>query len=144
MIDADFVIASLEQATATLMAMPSNADRLGVKVCDYGFVADVERDERGFVVGDVGRGKLLSPAPSAADITRMDKILPWFSIIPQSRFVLRRIVALRSLTKLHTGKHAYSWGKLAEILKADWRAVKVWHAEGIAIIVNALNSGEMQ
>jgi hypothetical protein len=144
MIDANTVIARLTEATSTVLAMPGGMPRLGVKVCDYGYsteffsldgeAADDKPSAR--LLGGVGK----PPAPSAASITRADETLKWLSLIPQEKFVLRRIVALRSIVKWTTGKPTYTWRKIGDAVGADHKAIQRWHAQGIKIIVDALNN----
>jgi hypothetical protein len=68
----------------------------------------------------------------------MDKALGYLSLIPQDRYVLRRIVGCRALVHPVSGRHLYSWRRLAELLRADHKAIQRWHAEGIRIIIFAL------
>jgi hypothetical protein len=79
------------------------------------------------------------PVPSPAAVSEMDRVLGWVSLIPQERFVIRRVVQCRALVNPRTGRHVYSWRKLATFLRCDLRAVQRWHAEGIATIVSRLN-----
>jgi hypothetical protein len=49
------------------------------------------------------------------------------------------VVQCRALVNPRTGRHVYSWRKLAAVLRCDLRAAQRWHAEGIATIVGRLN-----
>lgn len=60
------------------------------------------------------------------------------NLIPKDRYILRRIVACRSLINPETGKHQYSWRALANNIGADVLAVKRWHATGIKLIQEQL------
>jgi hypothetical protein len=80
-----------------------------------------------------------APVPQAREVTRMDQAFAWLRLIPEDRRVLRRVVALRSLTKPGTGKHLMGWRKIGDRLGASHEAVRLWHAQGIAIIAAALN-----
>lgn len=145
MIDADTVIASLQEATSTILAMPGGMPRMGVKVCDYGYNSEwfgeaVDDATEAVVTEPMFRMVGTKPAPSAASITRADEIITWLALIPQGRFVCRKIVAARSMIKWTTGKHVFSWAKLAKSIGADVRAVQRWHSQGIQIIVDALNA----
>jgi Domain of unknown function (DUF6362) len=82
--------------------------------------------------------RLRPPVPSAEQITRMDEALSWLALIPNERHVLRRIVGLRSTTNPMTGAHLYSWLRIADTVRADCRAIKAWHKQGIDLIVNGL------
>lgn len=141
MIDADTVIARLEEATATILSMPGGMPRLDVKVCDYGYNSEwFDETEVKPAGGGIVAGMGKKPAPTAASITRADEIIAWLALIPHNRYVMRKIVAARSMTRWTDGKHVFSWSKLGQTLGADVRAIKRWHAQGIQIIVDALNN----
>ena len=79
-------------------------------------------------------------ALKAADrIDRMDEALGWIPLIPRDRYVLRRIVGARSLVSPVTERHLFTWRRLGSLLGADHKAIQRWHAQGIAMIVAALN-----
>ncbi len=69
----------------------------------------------------------------------MDQALAWIALIPADKLVLRRIVGCRSLVSPLTGRHLFSWRRLARLLGADHKAISRWHANGIDLIVTALN-----
>jgi len=52
--------------------------------------------------------------------------------------VLRRIVHARSLVSPLTGRHIYSWRKVAVLLGADHRAVQRWYLSGLALMLDEL------
>ncbi len=79
------------------------------------------------------------PMPSPAAVSERDRVLGWVSPIPQEKFVIRRVVQCRALINTRSGRHVYSWRKLATFLHCDLRAAQRWHAEGIATIVGRLN-----
>ena len=68
-----------------------------------------------------------------------DEAMSWIPLIPIDRYVLRRIVGARSLVHPITERHLYPWRRLATALGADHKAVQRWHAQGIDLIVSALN-----
>jgi hypothetical protein len=68
----------------------------------------------------------------------MDIVFGYLALIPQDRYLLRRIIGCRSLVHPISGRHLFSWRRLAEVLGADHKAIQRWHAEGIRIIVLAL------
>jgi hypothetical protein len=82
-----------------------------------------------------------APMPSAAEITAMDEAMGWLALIPDGRFVLRRIVGARALVHPLTGRHLFAWRRLGAVLGAEHRSVQRWHGQGIALIVQALNAG---
>jgi len=69
----------------------------------------------------------------------MDEATSWVSLIPLDRYVLRRIVGARSLVHPITQRHLFPWRRLGAALGADHKAVQRWHAQGVDIIVAALN-----
>ena len=135
-VDAELVTHRLEVAGATLLAMrdrhPGPAPyRCALPEVLHGFWDAYGRDTTSETENRP------SPPPGRA-IDAMDATYAWLALIPQHRFVLRRIVAARSLIHPTTGKHVYTWRRLGDVIHADYRAVKRWHRQGIAIIVAAL------
>ena len=132
-IDAQYVVYRLEEAGATLLALPgtgystklrtSTLDIVRTALENYGW-----SDKR-----------VRPPVPSAARITRMDEALGWIPLIPLDRYVLRRIVGARSLVSPTTERHLFPWRRLATAIGADHKAVQRWHAQAIGLIVAALN-----
>ena len=130
---AAYVIARLEEAGRTLLAMPHSgpSPRLRMSVLDVVHSA---------IEGYGWEGGRLRPAhPDSAHVTRMDEALAWISRIPVDRYVLRRIVGARALIHPTTDRHLFPWRKLGTALGADHKAVQRWHAQGISLIVASLN-----
>jgi hypothetical protein len=133
LLDPELVIYRLEEAGATLLALPgtgwstrlraSSPEIVRVAIESYGWTAK----------------RIRPPVPSAARITRMDEAMGWITLIPIDRSVLRRIVGARSLVHPITERHLYPWRRLAIAIGADHKAVQRWHAEGVGLIVAALN-----
>jgi hypothetical protein len=131
--DGELVTYRLEEAGATLLALPgtgwstrlraSSLEIVRVAVESYGWTAN----------------RIRPPIPSAERITRMDEALGWITLIPVDRYVLRRIVGARSLVHPITERHLYPWRRVATAIGADHKAVQRWHAQGIDLIVAALN-----
>jgi hypothetical protein len=131
--DAELVISRLEEAGAALLALPgtgwstrlrgSSLEIVRTAIESYGWTTN----------------RIRPPVPSAARITRMDEAMSWIPLIPIDRYVLRRIVGARSLVHPITERHLYPWRRLATALGADHKAVQRWHAQGIDLIVSALN-----
>lgn len=132
-IDAKLVTYRLEEAGATLLALPgtgwstrlrsSSLEIVRTAIESYGWSAK----------------KIRPPVPSAGRITRMDEAMGWITLIPLDRYVLRRIVGARSLVHPITERHLYPWRRLAAAMGADHKSVQRWHAQGIDLIVGALN-----
>ena len=134
LIDAKLLVCRLEEAGATLLALPgsgwstklrtSSLEIVRTAIESYGWRTDHIRP----------------PIPSPARITRMDEAMGWISLIPADRYVLRRIVGARSLVHPITDRHLFPWRRLGKALGADHKAIQRWHAQGIAMIVAALNA----
>ncbi len=126
--DAETVIARLEEAGHTLLSLPRTGDTRHRSLAEaLGAFAAAES------------GRTQPPAPTPSRITRMDQALAWIPLIPADRLALRRIVGCRSLVSPLTGRHLFSWRRLARLLGADHQMVQRWHATGIRYIMTALN-----
>jgi hypothetical protein len=128
--DTNVIEQRLKDASLTLLALPGGKPNLGIKVQTYGYVAEPTSD----AMPTGGRARLPTPEPAAID--EMDRTLGWLRYI--SNDTVRRIVSLRAVTKPQTGGSAFSWAKIAEKVGADVRAVRRWHASGLAEIVQHL------
>jgi hypothetical protein len=133
-IDADYVVYRLEEAGATLLALPGTgwSTRLRSSSLD---IVRTALEAYGWT-----ETRIRPSVPSAEKITRMDEALGWIPLIPLDRYVLRRVVGARSLVHPLTDRHLYPWRRLGAALGADHKAIQRWHAQGVAMIVQALNS----
>ncbi len=134
--DAELVIYRLEEAGTTLLSIP-----------DRGYTTKLRSSSLDIVRSALeaygwAEKTIRPPVPSAAKIDRMDKALSWIPLIPADKYVLRRIVGARCLISPLTERNLYSWRRLAAALGADHKAIQRWHAQGIDLIVTALNQGE--
>ena len=129
--EAEGVICQLEEAGATLLALPGSGWSTKLRSSSLESYGWTTRQIR-------------PPIPSAARITRMDETLGWIQLIPLDRYVLRRIVGARSLVHPITERHLYPWRRLAVAIGADHKAVQRWHAQGIDLLVSALNRSERE
>lgn len=137
-IDTAYVIERLEQAGAALLAMPTTGWSTRLRTSNLEVVRQAMD-----VYGSTDK-RIRPPIPSAAEISRMDEAMGWIPLIPDDRYVLRRIVGARSLVNPLTGRHLFPWRRLGAALGADHKAVQRWHAEGIARIVAALTGREFE
>jgi hypothetical protein len=71
----------------------------------------------------------------------MDEALGWLRLIPDDKYVVRRILASRMLVSPVTGRHLFAWRRLGLLLGADHKAVQRWHGDGVRILVRALGGG---
>ncbi len=133
--DAEYVIYRLEEAGATLLALPGTGWRPRLRTSQLEIVRTALE-----AYGWEPRAPA-PPMPSAPRITRMDEALAWVTLIPRDRYVLRRIVGARALVRPLTERHLFSWRRLGVLLGADHKAMQRWHGEGVGIIVAALNAG---
>jgi uncharacterized protein DUF6362 len=131
-IDADQVIRRLEEAGATLLALPGSGWSTRLRSSSLEIVRTAI-ESYGWTTN-----RICPPVPSAARITRMDEAMGWIALIPADRYVLRRIVGARSLVHPVTDRHLYPWRRLGAAMGADHKAVQRWHAQGIELIVAGL------
>jgi hypothetical protein len=131
--DAELVIYRLEEAGATLLALPGTGWSTRLRSSSLEIVRSAI-ESYGWTTN-----RIRPPIPSATRISRMDEAMGWIPFIPLDRYVLRRIVGARSLVHPITERHLYPWRRLAAALGADHKAVQRWHAQGINLIVTALN-----
>ncbi len=131
---AEAVIARLEEAGATLLALPQRGYSTGFRQSTLEIVRAASE-----AYGWEGNAKLRPPVPSAGAITRMDEAFAWLALIPDDRYVLRRILAARALTHPLSGRHLYPWRRLAAALGADHKAVQRWHREGVGLLLAGLS-----
>ncbi len=133
-IDADYVVYRLEEAGATLLALPGTGWTTQLRTSSLEIVRTA-LEAYGW-----GEARIRPPVPSAEKITRMDEALGWIPLIPLDRYVLRRVVGARSLVHPVTDRHLFPWRRLGKALGADHKAIQRWHAQGIGTIVAALKS----
>ena len=133
-VDADYVIYRLEEAGATLLALSGTGWSTRMRSSSLEIVRTA-LEAYGWEPA-----RIRPAVPSADKIDRMDQAMAWISLIPQDRYVLRRIVGARSLVHPITDRHLYPWRRLGCALGADHKAVQRWHAQGIAMIVRTLRS----
>ena len=134
--DADLVVYRLEEAGATLLALPGTGWSTRMRTSALEIVRTA-LESYGWT-----ESRIRPAVPSSEKITRMDEALSWLSLIPQDRYVLRRVVGARSLVHPITDRHLFAWRRLGAAMGADHKAVQRWHAQGIDLIVAALNRGE--
>ena len=132
-IDAAWVVARLEEAGETLLSLPAGGYTTKLRTSTWTVL-----DEAAEAYGSGLGARLRPPVPSAARISQMDAALGWLRLIPDDRYVLRRIVASRMLVSPSTGRHLFPWRRLGTLLGADHKAVQRWHGQGIGLVVKAL------
>jgi Domain of unknown function (DUF6362) len=133
-IDADFVVYRLEEAGATLLALPHSGYSTRLRT------SSLEIVQTALDAFDWSEARIRPAVPSADKITRMDEALAWILLIPVDRYVLRRVVGARSLVNPVTDRHLFPWRRLGKALGTDHKAIQRWHAQGIGMIIAALRA----
>lgn len=132
--DVDFVQHRLNEAGATLLALPNTGPTTRLRQGGLEWVRDVAEAYGAASV------RVRPAVPSGAAIDRMDETLSWISRIPAEKYVLRRVVGARCLVSPLTGRHIYTWRRIGLALGADHKAIQRWHTQGINLIVIQLNT----
>lgn len=131
-VDAHYVIQRLEEAGATLLALPGTGWSTRLRSSSIEIV-------RTAIEAYGWHPERVRPAmPTAEKITRMDEAFAWLTLIPTDRYVLRRVVGARSLVHPVTTRHLYPWRRIGSALGADHKAIQRWHALAIELIVAGL------
>jgi hypothetical protein len=131
-IDADYVVFRLEEAGATLLALPGTGWTTRLRSSSI----DIVRTSLEAYGWETTRIRPAVPSPDKID--RMDEAMAWLALIPDESYVLRRVVGARSLIHPITDRHLFAWRRLGAAMGADHKAVQRWHARGIAMIVAGL------
>jgi hypothetical protein len=134
-VDAEYVIYRLEEAGRTLLALPHSGFSTRLRTSRHDIV-QAAAEAYGWSKVDA---RLRPAVPSRSHIARMDEALDWIPTIPTDRYVLRRIVGSRALVSPITERHLFPWRRLGVLLGADHKAVQRWHAQGIDLLVTAIN-----
>jgi hypothetical protein len=129
---ADAILARLELAGATLLAMPAKGYSTQLRQMKFDIV-HTALEAYGWQ-----SAAARAPMPSAADISAMDEAFGWLALIPEGQFMLRRILGARALVHPLTGRHIYPWRRLAAMLGADHKSVQRWHGQALALLERAL------
>ena len=129
---ADALISRLEEAGRTLLALPTAGPSPRLAQSGMDWIRDASDTYA------PTKTKLRPAIPSAFAITRMDEALAWIPLIPQDKYVLRRIVGARSLVSPLNDRHLFTWRRLGVAIGADHKAVQRWHAQGVELILAAL------
>jgi len=130
---AEELIGRLEAAGATLLALPSRGYSTQLRTMKFD-VVHTALEAYGW------QAAVVRPAmPSAADISRMDEAFGWLAMVPEAKYVLRRILGARALVHPITGRHLFPWRRIATMLGADHKSIQRWHGQGIELVLRGLN-----
>lgn len=121
-ITADYIISRLEEAGAIAFSMPNSGYKLHCRTQNFHQlqepVAATDRNTS---------PRVRFPPPSAQQITEMDRTYAWLALIPNDRYILRKIVSMRSVMNPMTMRHVNNWRSIADAVGANHLAVKAWH-----------------
>lgn len=131
-LNADEIIARLEAAGATLLAMPSRGYSTHLRQMKFE-VVHTALEAYGWQ-----SAMARPPVPCASDISLMDEALGWLALIPEAQYLLRRILGARALVHPLTQRHLYPWRRLASVLGTDHKSVQRWHGQAVALLVEKL------
>jgi hypothetical protein len=126
------LVERLEEAGATLLSLPSRGPSTRLAQQRYDVVHSA-LESYGWEASPVR-----PMPPSGAAIDRMDEAMRWLSLIPEERFVLRRILGARALVHPLTLRHLFPWRRLGTMLGTDHKTVQRWHRDGVQLILTAL------
>lgn len=129
-----YVIRRLEEAGATLMALPGGN---GSASLPSGMPDVVRSACEAYGWSDT---PVRLPRPSAKRISEMEEALTWPGLIPAEQLLERRIVGARMLVHPVTGRHRHSWRRLGSLLGLEHKLVQRRHADGIATITARLGN----
>lgn len=132
-IDREYVQVRLEQAGTTLLALRTPSPYPASPTCHMPPIIHQAIEAYGWIPAEVR-----PPVPDARAISSMDATFQWLALVPNSRYVIRRIVAARTLVSPVTGRHIVSWRGLGLMLRCSHEAARFWHAQGIGWIVEGL------
>ncbi len=129
---AAMLVGRLEEAGATLLSLPSRGPSTRLAQQRYDVVHSA-LEAYGWEAAPVRQ-----TPPSGAAIDRMDEAMRWLSLIPEERFVLRRILGARALVHPLTLRHLFPWRRLGALLGTDHKTIQRWHHDGVHLILAAL------
>jgi len=131
-LSAEEVVRRLEAAGATLVALPARGYSTQLRQMKFD-VVHTALEAYGW-----GRAAALPPMPSAGEISLMDETFGWLALIPEEKYMMRRIIGARALVHPLTRRHLYSWRRLATLLGTDHKTVQRWHGQAVRLIAAAL------
>ncbi len=131
---AEDIVALFEAAGATLLALPGRGYTTQIRTMRFDVVHSA-LDAYGWQSSAVR-----PPVPSAAAISQMDEVFGWLTLIPETKFVLRRILGARALVHPVTLRHLFPWRRIGTMLGADHKSVQRWHGQAVEMLCAALEA----
>jgi hypothetical protein len=129
---AERIVALFEEAGATLLALPGQGYSTRMRTMRLDVVHSA-LDAYGWQ-----NAALRPPMPGAAAISQMDEVFGWLSMIPESKYMLRRILGARALVHPLTLRHLFPWRRIGQMLGADHKSVQRWHGQAVEMLLEAL------
>jgi Domain of unknown function (DUF6362) len=131
-VTAEIIVARLEAAGATLLALPGRGYATQMRTTRFDVVHNA-LDAYGWQ-----NAAVRPPMPSAAAISQMDEAFSWLTLIPETKYVLRRILGARALVHPVTLRYLFPWRRIGSMLGADHKSVQRWHGQAVALLLEAL------
>ena len=128
----EYIVVRLEEAGRAAIAMPHTGYSPRLRISNLEVVHSA-MEAYGWA-----EKRFRPPVPTPEAIDAMDEAYAWLALIPQEKYVLRRLVAARSLVHPLTDRHLYPWRRLGDAIGADHKAVQRWWAQGIDFILAGL------
>lgn len=120
----------LEWAGSRLIALPVPGLKPNeIKITHFEYSQD-----RFQILDFRGQLPLRAGAPSSAEIPIMDLILTLPALCAWQNH--RRVLHLRALVHPISGRHLYTWAKLARKIACDPRTVKTWHRQALVEVTD--------
>jgi hypothetical protein len=129
---AEQIVSLFEAAGATLLALPGQGYSTRMRTMRLDVVHSA-LDAYGWQ-----NAALRPPMPSAAAISQMDEVFGWLALVPESKYVLRRILGARALVHPLTLRHLFPWRRIGQMLGADHKSVQRWHAQAVEMLLDEL------
>lgn len=131
-VTAEEIVAHFEAAGATLLALPKQGYSTQMRTMRLDVVHNA-LDAYGWQ-----NAAVRPPMPSAAAISQMDEVFGWLTLIPETKYVLRRIVGARALVHPVTLRYLYPWRRIGTMLGAEHKSVQRWHGQAVALMREGL------
>jgi len=129
---AEELVARFEAAGATLLALPGKGYSTQMRTMRFDVVHSA-LDAYGWQ-----NAAVRLPTPSSAAISQMDEVFGWLTLIPEAKYVMRRIVGARALVHPVTLRHLFPWRRIGTMLGADHKSVQRWHGQAVELLLEAL------
>lgn len=129
----DQLLFLLRRAGDIMRRMPGAGSMLHLAVLSMGAVDD-PRLAYGYTPVELNR-----VFPTAYELSLMDFVYRWLGMIPDDRYVVRKIVAHRMLWDPDRGRSVWSYRRLADKVGASHVAVKNWDEYGVETIRKAVD-----